>query len=189
MVKYTHAYFPVQYFDETDESSLAEGYIFGRKGKTYIALIASGALSFEDFDPGNAKQAKNAERINPDLAQKYDLTLKDGRYHSWITELSGENGDGSFEAFKKRILENKVLFQGTSVEYKTGETTLHSEYKKQFSVDSVPVDTAYGRYENDYVPGSITPRKPVNIEFRFKEAGLFLNYIENIRKAGTAPIK
>lgn len=27
VVKYTHAYFPVQYFDETDESSLADGYI------------------------------------------------------------------------------------------------------------------------------------------------------------------
>jgi hypothetical protein len=181
VVKYTHAYFPVQYFDEVDEGSLADGYIFGRKGKTYIALIGSGALLFEDFDLSDAKQVKNAERINPDLKQKYDLTLKEGRYQSWITELSSESEDGSFDAFKQRILENEVLFQGTTIEYKTRGSAIQSEYKIQFTIDSVPIDTKYSRYENDYVPGSITLRKSESIEFSFKDHSLLLNYYKNIR--------
>jgi hypothetical protein len=189
VVKYTHAYFPVQYFDEIDESSLADGYIFGRKGKTYIALIASGALQFEDFNQLNEAQAKNAERISPALKHKYDLLLKEGQYQSWITELSCKSDDGSFVAFKQRILGNTVLFQGTTVEYKTRGITLHSEYKKQFTVDSAPVQTEYSRYENDYVPGSITPRKPADIEFSFKGDGLLLNYQENIRNVEAAPVK
>ena len=186
VVKYTHAYFPVQYFDEVDESRLADGYICGRKGKTYIALIASGALHFEEFNPGDARQAKNVEKLNPNLKQKYDLTLKDGRYQSWITELSCENEDGSFDAFKQRIFGNPVLFQGTSVEYKSRGVSFHSDYKKQFTVDSVPINTEYNRHENDYVPGSITPRKPENIEFSFMGNNLLLNYNENIRNVQAA---
>ena len=186
VVKYTHAYFPVQYFDETDESKLADGYVFGRKGKTYIALIASGALRFEEFHPDDAKQMKNAERINRNLTQKYDLTLKDGRYQSWITELSCESGDGSFDAFKQRVLGNPVMFQGTSVEYESGGVTLNSEYKKQFAVDIIPVMTDYGRYENAYVPGGFTNRKPTAIEFSFKGDGLLLSFYENIRNEEAA---
>ena len=181
VVKHTHAYFPVQYFDEADESRLADGYIFGRKGKTYIAIIASGALHFEDFDPANAKQVKNAERINRNLTHKYDLILKDGRYQSWVTELSSESEDGSFDNFKQRILNNPILFQGMSVEYKSNGIALRSEYTRQFTVNSIPVLVEYRRYENDYVPDGFIPRKPATIEFSFKGHGLLLNFYENIR--------
>lgn len=183
VVKYTHAYFPVQYFDETDESRLADGYVFGRKGDTYIALIGSGPLLFADFDPSDAKQAANAAKINGDLVQRYDLTLKEGRYQSWITEVSCASDEGSFAVFKQRILGNPVSFQGTTVDYKTNNAALRSEYRKQFTVDSVAAAAEYGRYENAYVPGGVLLRKPSVIEYRFRENGLLLDYAQNIRRA------
>ena len=40
VVKYSHAYFPVGLFDEVNLDFINDGYVFGRKGDTYIMLCA-----------------------------------------------------------------------------------------------------------------------------------------------------
>ena len=55
IVTYTHAYFPVGLFDEVNLDYMDQGYVFGRKGDTYIMLKA--------MSDGSATLAFNTTRV------------------------------------------------------------------------------------------------------------------------------
>ena len=60
IVQYTHAYFPVGLFDEVDLSHMEDGYVFGRKNNTYVAMAVKsydqGKLMFKNDMEGVSKE-------------------------------------------------------------------------------------------------------------------------------------
>ena len=126
VVKYTHAYFPVGLFDEVNLDHMAEGYVFGRRGDSYIMLRAmsdgSGTLSFkndmvgvsgEDIvaDMGKIKDSVR-ELIEASGDLRYDLIFEGGASHAWVTELGSIEESGSFDSFVSKMLANncKILY-------------------------------------------------------------------------------
>lgn len=191
----THAYFPLQFFDETDLSRLAEGYAFGRAGKAYIALIARHGLSFTPFSV-SAKEGDTDDilkRGSPGkvLSADYDLVQRGPGAHFFIIELSSSERE-SFSAFRERIAANALAFDSerNALEYASvldGEDTpsrLRAAYALSFAVDGVTQDLEYGRYENPYVPGGYTARKAGLLRFEHEGASLSLNFARGIREEG-----
>lgn len=93
-VHYTHAYFPQEFLDETVEKN---GWYFGRKGDSYVALTAIS---------GNGKWGEADKAFNPymDITDKekavkpYEIAAN-GRSNAWICEAGCKKDDGSFEEF------------------------------------------------------------------------------------------
>ena len=194
IVQYTHAYFPVGLFDEVVTDYLDDGYIFGRKGDSYIMLHAisdgEGSLMFKNDMPGVTADEMTSDRskIKDNVREmieasgdlRYDLIFEGGTSHAWITELGSVADNGSFEAFVEEMLSNKCEYNDMTVSYTTGEKSFNVKYNVHFMINGEKIDTNYARYENDYVNGSVE-RKAEIIELSFNGKTLTLNYKEGTR--------
>ena len=194
IVEYTHAYFPVGLFDEVVTDHLDEGYIFGRKGDTYVMLHAisdgEGVLTFKnDMDGVSAEDLESdrskikdsvREMIEASGDLRYDLIFEGGESHAWITELGCAKDDGSFAQFVARTLANDCEYNDMTVTYKSGEKSFYVKYSEHFKINGQEIDTEYGRYESDYVDG-VVERKADVIELSFGGKKLTLNYKEGVR--------
>ena len=195
IVQYTHAYFPAGLFDEINTDHLDEGYIFGRKGDTYVMMCAKSdreaTLSYKNDMPG-----VSAEDIESDLSKikdnvrelieasgdlRYDLILEGGENHAWITELSSVAEDGSFESFIARVLANDVSFEDMTVTYNTRDKAFDVKYDEHFKINGDIIDTNYGRYESVYVGGKVEREADV-ITLSFGGKTLTLNYESGTRE-------
>ena len=195
VVKYTHAYFPVGLFDEVITDYLDQGYIFGRKGETYIMLHAisdgDGKLAFKNDMPGvgadeianDMSKIKNnvKELIEASGDLRYDLVFEGGTTHAWITELGSSEYNGSFAAFVENMLANSVAYSDMTVHYESADKTFDVKYNEYFKLDGEIVDTDYARYENTYVKSGKVERKADTIELSFNGKSLILNYNEGTR--------
>ena len=195
IVQYTHAYFPVGLFDEVITDYLDDGYIFGRKGDSYIMLHAisdgEGSLVFKNDMPGvTDEEMKNdrskikdnvREMIEASGDLRYDLIFEGGTSHAWITELGSAADNGSFEEFVEKMLSNKVEYKDMTVSYISGEKSFNVKYNMHFMINSEKIDTNYARYENNYVNGFVE-RKAEIIELSFNGKTLTLNYKEGTRE-------
>ena len=193
VVSYTHAYFPVGLFDQVCLDYMQQGYIFGRKGDTYVMMSAKsdgdGVLMFKDDMPGVTAEDMAADRskiknnvremIEATQDLRYDLIFEGGSTHAWVTELSSVAQDGSFEAFVARTLAEVWTFENMTVTYKTQGKQLKACYDAYFQVNGQEVSMEYARYESAYVDGPVE-RKAEVIVFDFQGKVLELNY-----KAGT----
>ena len=196
VVSYTHAYFPVGLFDEVNLEYLDQGYIFGRKGDSYIMLRAmsdgDGVLQFKDDMPGITAEdmATDRDKIKTSVKERieasgdlrYDLIFRGGENHAWITELSHREQDGSFEAFVERTLGNAVEFSDMTVTYTTAGKQLQARYDAYFRCNGADVDLIYDRFDNPYVPQPVQ-RKAEVITFCFNGKQLVLNFEEGTREA------
>lgn len=187
VVPYTHAYFPVEFMDETVEAHLSRGMAFGRKGKAYVALLAGRPLAFAEFAPGAVTHSGQA-RFHPNLTQKHDLIQRGGDVQYWVCELSCEEEDGSFDAFVARVLENRVHFDGQTLRYESRARALTATYAHAFLVDGQPQRVGYERYENAYCDNGAVKRKAGAVAFRFDDWVLRLDYQKRIRYTGSIPI-
>ena len=195
VVNYTHAYFPVGLFDEVNTDYMSDGYIFGRTGDTYIALVArlngEATLAFksdmpgvtvEDIEYDMSKIKDNVrEMIEASGDLRYDLILKGGSDHAWITELSSSAEDGDFGAFITRILGNDISYEDMTVSYTTRKKALDVKYSEHFKINGQVIDTNYARYENDYVNGKVERGADV-IEISFMDKSWTLNFKEGTRE-------
>ena len=195
VVTYTHAYFPVGLFDEVNLDHLDQGYIFGRKGDSYIMLRAmsdgDGVLRFKDDMPGVTAEdmAADRDKIKTSVKElieasgdlRYDLIFQGGENHAWITELSHREQDGSFETFVQRTLGNAVSFADMTVDYTTAGKQLQARYDTYFKCNSTDVDLCYDRFDNPYVPQPVQ-RKAEIITFSFNGKQLVLNFEEGTRE-------
>lgn len=154
-ILFTHAYFPQDLFDETE---LKDNYLFGRYKDTYIALIAKNKLAFNSED-------------NTDCIQQGKLTY-------WICILGDIEQDKSFEDFKTRIYNHKIVFKNRKLTV-TNENTYELEYGKDFKLNNKPINTEYQRLESPY--GNIE-RKPEEIKIQYQDKYLYLNYDKLIRE-------
>ena len=194
IVKYTHAYFPVGLFDEVNLDHLNTGYVFGRKGDTYVMMSVKSdgeaSLLFKNDMEGVSEEelAEDRDDIKKSVKEvieasgdlRYDLIYTGGDKHAWVTELSSVAQDGSFDAFVERILKNEYSFENMVVNYTTANKTFEVKYDEYFKVNGEVVDTEYGRYENDYVDGKIAQKEDV-IRFYYNGKTLVLNYKEGTR--------
>ena len=194
IVQYTHAYFPVGLFDEVITDYLDDGYIFGRKGDSYIMLHAmsdgEGSLMFKNDMPGVTEEEMTTDRskIKDNVREmieasgdlRYDLIFEGGTSHAWITELGSVADNGSFEAFVEKMLSNKCEYNDMTISYESGEKAFNVKYNVHFMINGQKIDTNYARYENDYVNGSVD-RKAEIIELSFNGKTLTLNYKEGTR--------
>ncbi|MBR5144777.1 MAG: hypothetical protein IKW53_06980, partial [Clostridia bacterium] len=194
IVQYTHAYFPIGLFDEVITDYLDDGYIFGRKGDSYIMLHAisdgEGRLVFKNDMPGvTADEMTNdrskikdnvREMIEASGDLRYDLIFEGGTSHAWITELGSISENGSFEEFVAEMLSNKFEYNDMTVIYESREKSFNVKYNVHFMINGEKIDTNYARYENDYVNGSVE-RKAEIIELSFNGKTLTLNYKEGTR--------
>ena len=195
IVEYTHAYFPVGLFDEVDLTHLADGYVFGRKGDTYIMLRAlsdgDGVLQFKNDMPGVTAEelATDREKIKTNVKElieatgelRYDLIFQGGQNHAWVTEVSSVSQDGSFAAFVARMLGNAMSFGDLTVQYTTADKTFDVQFADHFRLNGQNVDTDYARFENDYVPQAVE-RKAETITFSFGGKTLVLNFQAGTRE-------
>ena len=194
IVKYTHAYFPVGLFDEVITDYLNDGYIFGRKGDTYIMLHAisdgEGKLMFKNDMPGvtDEEMATDRDKIKDNVREmieasgdlRYDLIFEGGTSHAWITELGCAKDNGSFEAFVSDMLDNNCEYSNMNVKYESNQKSFDVKYDEYFKINGEKIDTNYARFENDYVNGKVERGANV-IEFTFNGKSLTLNYNEGKR--------
>ena len=195
IVGYTHAYFPVGLFDEVNIEYLSEGYIFGRKGDTYVMMCAKSdedaVLMFKNDmegvtteeladDRGDIKEnVKEVIEASGDL--RYDLIFEGGKTHAWVTELSSVEQDGSFEKFITRVLRNNYTFEDMTATYASTDKIYEVKYDEYFKLNGEVVNTEYERYESAYVDGTVA-RKAEIIRFAFNGKKLVLNYKEGTRE-------
>ena len=194
VVGYTHAYFPVGLFDEVNLEYLSKGYIFGRKGDTYVMMCAKSdgeaTLLFKNDMEGVTKEelAEDRDDIKTSVREvieasgdlRYDLILKGGEKHAWVTELSSVEQDASFEVFVKRCLANSYTFEDMAVNYTSNAKHFDVKYNDYFKLNGEVVDTDYARYENAYVEEKVE-RKAETIRYAFNGKTLVLNYKEGTR--------
>ena len=194
IVKYTHAYFPVGLFDEVVTDYLEDGYIFGRKGDTYIMLLAlsdgDATLAFKNDMDGVTEEglAKDRSKIKDNVREmieesgdlRYDLIFEGGKSHAWITELGCCEDDGAFAEFVERTLANVCEYKDVTVSYESGKKVFNVKYNEHFAVNGQEIDTEYARFENDYVNGKVERKSDV-IELSFAGKSLILNFNEGVR--------
>ena len=193
IVQYTHAYFPVGLFDEVNLDHMDEGYVFGRKGDTYIMLRAmsdgDATLMFKNDMPGVTAEdmASDRSKIKDNVRElieasgdlRYDLIFEGGDSHAWVTEL-GCIEDGTFSEFIARMLENECEYEDMTVTYKTGNKTFDVKYSEHFKVNGEKIDTNYARYESAYVDGKVE-RGATVIKISYGGYELVLDYGAGVR--------
>lgn len=176
----THAYMPKEKFDEF---SLEGNYVFGRKGKVLLAMIASGELTYRPYDAYSAallcQHDKQVEKIDGiQLGNEFDLVLQSGQYHSYITELSDTDTE-TFEQFCQRIKTNKVSMNCGKVNYISKTEEIAVAYDGLFEVGGEAQETQYKRFESKY---AVTERQAETITLSCGEKKWLLDYKNNIRK-------
>ena len=195
IVSYTHAYFPVGLFDEVDLSHMEEGYVFGRKGDTYIMLHAmsdgNATLAFKndmagvtpsDIENDMSKIKDNVRELIEESGDlRYDLIFEGGESHAWITELGCAADNGSFDSFVSEMLKNICEYNDMSVIYKNGNKEFDVKYNGHFKLNGELVDTNYARYENAYVDGKVERGAKI-MELSFGGYTLTLNYDIGMRE-------
>ncbi|MDF1571478.1 MAG: hypothetical protein P1P82_07680 [Bacteroidales bacterium] len=158
LLDYTRAFFPTALFD----TAWIDGrYVFGKKGDTYCAMIASDTLTFRD-------EAKD------------DIILH-GKQSFWITEAGSATEDGDFGTFTRRILENPVTFnrKKRDLTYISRGKTYKLTFGKDFSLDGDVVNTQYPRYDAPYAKAE---KKDPTLTFEHNGESLFLDFENLVRK-------
>ena len=193
IVQYTHAYFPVGLFDEVNLEYMDQGYVFGRKGDTYIMLKAMSnadailtfkndmvGVSAEDIEYDMSKIKENvAEMIIESADLRYDLILNGGTAHAWVTQLGSIEENGTFAGFIDEMLGNSCEFSDMTVYYSSGDKAFDVKYDEHFKLNGEIVDTDYARYDNSY--GRVE-RGAQTMEFSFNGRELSLNFEAGTRE-------
>ena len=195
IVQYTHAYFPVGLFDEVNLEYMDLGYIFGRKGDSYVMLHAlsdgEGVLQFKNDMDGVSQEdlTKDLDAIKDSVRElieasgdlRYDLIFEGGENHAWITELGCKKDNGSFGNFVSKMMTYAYSFKDMTVRYDSEGKVFEVKYDEHFKLNGNSVDTEYGRYESPYVNGKVE-RKADVIALSFGGKTLTLNYKEGTRE-------
>lgn len=176
----THAYMPKEKFDEFN---LEGNYVFVRKGKVLLAMIASGDLSYRPYDAYAAtllcQHDGLVEKLNGiQLGNEFDLVLQGGEYHCYVTELSDTDNE-TFEQFRKRIKSNKVSINFDKVTYISKKEEINVSYDGLFEVGGETQNTQYKRFESKY---SLTERQAETITLSCGGKSWLVDYKNNIRK-------
>ncbi len=92
----THAYFPKEHFDEVFQEA---GWTFGRKGDGYVGLWSHRTPSWREPGPGEFTNG---------LTEDFDLVAEGGPDNVWIVEVGDAERDGSFEEFRRSLVDAEI---------------------------------------------------------------------------------
>ena len=161
-LEYTHAWLPVDGFDEVVERA---PWIFARKGEGYLALFSQHPWRWQDDE--KAKEDYGRELI------------VDGKQNIYVCELGRAAEDGSFGEFMNRIQAAAIEADGLHIRYESpAQGVLEFGWEGPFTQNGEPVQLHdYPRYDNPYAqapfPGDV---------IRFEHGG---EWLELDWKAGT----
>ncbi len=158
LLPYTHAWFPMDRFDEaTIEGTIA----FGRSGTAYIALIGSDLLHL------------TSEQTPDDL-------ILEGKDSWWITEVGSEGDGENYSQFKERIREQvaKTTYESGLLSYPSPQGIISLEYQKGFFIDDEAQNLTYPRFDSPWITAD---REPEALTFTHGEHRLHLDLNQQIR--------
>jgi hypothetical protein len=132
---FTHAWLPRDQFDEIREEG---GWYFARKGEGYLAL-----------------RSQQPCRWNEDSARSEDRgreLVAEGAENIWICEMGRSAVDGSFDAFRERILAAGVAYERLRVRYASpSQGVLEFGWQGDLLQDGKKVELGgYQRYDTPY---------------------------------------
>ena len=142
----THAYMPRDLYDEFE---LDDNTVFARKNRTFVALLSDRSLEYKPYSSDSAKGLFKGRDLPEGLTLEngFDLCRKGGEYHCYVTELSDSDTE-TFEEFKQRIKQNRIIFTGCCVSYNTKCGEIYVSYDGNFTVDGKAVQTVFDRYDS-----------------------------------------
>ncbi len=142
----THAYMPRDLYDEFE---LDGNTVFARKNSVFVALISDGNLEYKPFTPDSAKGLLKGRELPEGLTLEngFDLCRKGGEYNCYVTELSDSDTE-TFEEFKQRIKQNRIIFTNGCVSYSTKCGEIYASYDGSFTVDGKAEQTVFDRYDS-----------------------------------------
>ncbi|MBN1532780.1 MAG: hypothetical protein JXA20_08970 [Spirochaetes bacterium] len=159
---FSHAWFPRHAFDEVVEEG---GWIFGRKGRGYIALYSRNGYRWQDRG-----EYAGSEVIAP------------GRRNVWLCEMGRKATDGPFADFIDRIVRAEVRFWGLRVRYDSpSQGKVRFGWRGPLTRRGRAVPTGdFGRYENPYVAAGFPPGE---ILVQCRKERLRLDFRKGVREA------
>lgn len=151
----THAYMPKSFYDEFE---INENTVFARKNGVFVALIADGKLEFKPYNEDSINAIYKNKALTDDYKVKgeFDLCRFGGEYHAYVTELSDADKE-SFDEFKERIRNNKIIFGNGKVSYNTYFGKISTSYDGEFKVNGADMQKEFDRYDCKFCKA---PRKP-----------------------------
>lgn len=150
---YTHAYFPVRYFEKY---LVDKNYAFLQYNKSLLAFITNNPLNL----------------INDDELVQY------GKLSVWVTELSNLDKE-SFEDFIKRIKGNKFEVVNQEIRYSSEENDYILKYKKDFIINGKVINTVYQRFDTPYIKAQ---RYDEDLQVNYQNKSMKWNLNKMIRK-------
>lgn len=129
---FTHAYFPRDAFDEIVEIG---SWVFGSKGKGFVALYSQLKTTWKADDKGKT----------------YDLVAK-GRQNLWICEMGSLKQWGNFHNFIEAVSKSKIEIHDMKINYHSpSEGILEFGWEGAFIKDGIEINfrNEY-RYNNPY---------------------------------------
>lgn len=129
---FSHAYFPMEEFDEVHISG---NWIFGRKGNGYVALFS-----------------QHCTRLLPDMRGVLCDLKADARQNIWVCETGSADRWGSFEAFIQALKATSVAIDGLTVSYVSPEQgKISFGWEDPLCIDGVKQELRWKyRYDNPY---------------------------------------
>jgi hypothetical protein len=180
---YTHAYFPIEHFDEVVER---DGWVVGRKGDGYVALWSYRPTTWREYDP--------ATEPTRGMTEPFDLLAEGGADNVWLTEVANA-ADFPFDAFVEAVTTAEVSVErlgpdaadGFGVRYvspsrgvveaRWGRSIEHDPY---FDVDgSSPPLTDYPRWD---APWTHVDFDTTTYEVEESGWGLLLDFVTTTRR-------
>jgi hypothetical protein len=157
-LEYTHAWLPVDGFDETVERA---PWLFARKGDGYLALYSQHPWRWQD-DP------KSGEDFMREL-------IVEGKQNIYVCELGRAAEDGPFEAFMARIEAAALETDGLHIRYESpSQGLLEFAWEGPLTQRGIAIPLRdYPRYGNPYAQADFPGD---TIRFAHGDDGLELNW-------------
>jgi hypothetical protein len=171
---YTHAWLPKDQFDEVveepDQSPSKGGWIFARKNDGYLALYSQQPYFWHE--EGLEIEALNIPQNPEDFNRE---VIAPGKRNIWICQLGRKAVDGSFEDFRKHILDAKLITKGLDLEFHSpGNGIVKFGWEGPLTVDGEMVELEnYPRYDNPFVQA---PFDPTEIHVKANNRELYVNW-------------
>lgn len=145
----SHLYFPTHEMDEVREE---KGFLFGRKGKGYIAVTSLNPGYWEEKDPALFRHVYGCNWNKMyDRAGRYEYTVQ-GHANVWAIEMGSEAESGSFDAFCASFAENALTGNTLSFAYASpSQGTMTCGWHKALIAEGANIPLRhYKRYDTPF---------------------------------------
>ena len=156
---FSHAYFPVQAFDEIVEKG---HWILGRKADGYVALYSQNPWHWKT----NKKGIRNEIRADsPD--------------NIWICEVGSKQEWKDFRRFVKAISSSEIRCDGLSLVYQSpSQGKVQFGWEAPLLINNKVIDLKYKRFENPYCQNEFLSKQMV---IKYDKNSLILDFEKNTR--------